>query len=296
MLIKERDSLEGNIAELTEIKEKANLDEKKRRLIEREIAFIKKGAKGEEDSAYFIDFHFRNSKNWAVIHDLRLQLNGHVAQIDHLLINRFLNIFVLESKNFREALQINERGEFFFIRGNKLISIESPIEQNRRHAHLLEKFLETTDILPTRLGMRISPAFKAFVLVSPKLRVIRPINGAFNTDMVIKSDAFYEVTQQLGFVESLGMIGKMISPESLEDTARKLASHHVPAKIDYYRKFKISRAVDVENKTDQDKIYFCFSCKKQVPMNVARFCWQNRTRFGGRVYCFECQRLIKKEA
>jgi hypothetical protein len=48
----------------------------------------------------------------AVIHDLRLDIDGRVAQIDHLLIHRSLNCFVLETKQVHAGLKITETGEF----------------------------------------------------------------------------------------------------------------------------------------------------------------------------------------
>ncbi len=61
-------------------------------------------------AAYEIDFHHKASRNWAVIHDLRLEYRGRVAQIDHLLINRWLEFWVCESKHFSEGVAINEQG------------------------------------------------------------------------------------------------------------------------------------------------------------------------------------------
>ena len=43
---------------------------------------------------------------------IRIDHRGRVAQIDHLLINRFLDIFVLESKNYYYGVKISEGGEF----------------------------------------------------------------------------------------------------------------------------------------------------------------------------------------
>ncbi len=40
-----------------------------------------------------------------MIHDLRVQCNGRVAQADHLLIDRFLEIYVVESKSFRTKIR-----------------------------------------------------------------------------------------------------------------------------------------------------------------------------------------------
>jgi hypothetical protein len=93
MIIKRMDSKKEEIAELTALL-KERVTRYQRFLIERELKAIRSGVAGEKDSAYYIDFYFRNSKNWAVTHDLRLEHNDQVAQIDHLLINRFFDIYV----------------------------------------------------------------------------------------------------------------------------------------------------------------------------------------------------------
>jgi hypothetical protein len=37
------------------------------------------------------------------------------------------------------------------------------------------------------------------------------------------------------------------------------------------------------------KSYYCYSCKADIPTEVARFCWDRRDRFGGKAYCRRCQ-------
>ncbi len=59
---------------------------------------VRSGIKGEEEAAYHINFALKDSKTWVAIHDLRLKCNGRVAQMDHLLIDRFLELYVIESK------------------------------------------------------------------------------------------------------------------------------------------------------------------------------------------------------
>ena len=70
MIIKWMDSKEAEIAELEALL-KGNLNTRQRFLMERELKAIKAGVSGEKDSAYYIDFYFGRSKNWAVIHDLK---------------------------------------------------------------------------------------------------------------------------------------------------------------------------------------------------------------------------------
>jgi hypothetical protein len=78
MIVKRMDSKEQEIAELETLL-KAKLKPYQRFQIERELKAMRGGVQGEKDSAYYIDFYFGDSRNWAVIHDLRLKHKGQVA-------------------------------------------------------------------------------------------------------------------------------------------------------------------------------------------------------------------------
>jgi len=243
MLIKERDNHDADVENLLRLL-KCQITAKQRFFIEREIKCIGSGARGEESSAYYIDFRYKDSVNWAIIHDLRLEHRGFVAQIDHLLINRFLDIYVLESKNYYYGIKITPEGEFLVWNGKTFVAIESPVEQNKRHIELLEKLVQATGILPTRLGLPISPSFLNYVMVAPNSRVDRPSKAKYNTDMVIKADALVAAIDKrvdsaspTGVVSSLA---KVVSQETLETFARKLVRFHRPSTIDYAGKFGVS--------------------------------------------------------
>ena len=71
---------------------------------------------GERDAAYEIEFHLGPNPNRMTIHDLRLEVDGRVAQIDHLIITRLVNFWVCESKHFAEGVAINDYGEWIVLR------------------------------------------------------------------------------------------------------------------------------------------------------------------------------------
>jgi Nuclease-related domain len=243
MIIKKMDSKQEEIAELTALL-KGRLTSNQRFVIERELKAIRGGFSGEKDSAYYIDFYFGDSKNWAVIHDLRLEHKGKVAQIDHLLINRFFDIYVLESKSYSYKLKITPEGEFQTYYGKECIGIPSPIEQNKRHIHLLGLFLKSHNILPTRVGISIRPRFKNLILVSPKSIITRPLKKKFDTSSVIKADTLRttidrELAKQNPLAD-LATISKTCSSTTLMDTARTLASFHKPKRIDFRAEFGLS--------------------------------------------------------
>ncbi len=300
MIIKKRDSKESDIKELTSLLT-LPLPDFKRFLIERELRFVKSGDRGETDAAYFIDFHFASSKRWAVIHDLRLEHRDRVAQIDHLLINRCFDIYILETKNFSYGVKITETGEFLVNYNNKYFAIESPIEQNKRHQIVLEQVLKKYDVMPQRLGIPISPSFHPYVLVSPKSQVSRPSKAAFDTSMVIAADtlrtAIDKRIDEMNNISVLTTASKFSSFESVVEAAKRLASLHKPMKIDYRKRFGIednpqhSRTPELVQ-PESAKRNYCFKCKKPVTEKVANYCADFKKKFGGKVYCFDCQKEI----
>ena len=93
MLLKSKDGRQEDIQELNRLLTMKSTA-KQRFYIERELKFLVSGERNEQTSAYYLDFRFKDSPHWAMIHDLRIEHGGRVAQIDHLLINRFLDIYI----------------------------------------------------------------------------------------------------------------------------------------------------------------------------------------------------------
>lgn len=231
MLIKKADDHTEELQQIESAAAKLKGEVAKR--AENELKQRKAGVKGEADSAYQIDFHWGQSPNRAIIHDLRIEHAGRVAQIDHLLVNRRLDCYVLESKHFHAGIKITEQGEFLRWNDYKhtFEGMESPLEQNERHIAVLKDVLKTLD-LPARLGMRITPACYSFVLVSPKSRIDRP--KTFDTSRVIKADqiktSIFNDVDTEGALTTFASIAKLVSSETMENVARQLAARHRPVK------------------------------------------------------------------
>ncbi len=110
MLLKAPDDKRPLLLELERLA--ATAAPRQKREIEEMLRTLRAGIKGEQEAAYLLDFQFKVSRNTAILHDLRLELYGRVAQIDYLLLHRTLNIFVLETKHFLTGIRITEGGEF----------------------------------------------------------------------------------------------------------------------------------------------------------------------------------------
>lgn len=241
MLIKEKDKNQEQVDYLTDLLER-DIPDSKKQLVERELKCLYSGEKGEKTSAYYLDFEFKQSKNWLLIHDLRLEHNGEIAQIDHLLINRMMEIYILESKNFSSGVAISDEGDFSYLYNNKPCPIPSPIAQNQRHITLLDHFLTDNNLLPKRLGVLLKPNYKNIVLISPSSRLTKPKKGLYDCSAVMKSDRFIgHLEKDIEAADLNPLIGltKVISSDSLRNFGEMLAYLHQPLKINYSAKFGV---------------------------------------------------------
>ena len=112
MLIKSADDKTPHIEALGALLDRPDVDATLRKRIEQEIKISRAGVRGEAEAAYKIDFHYKEREGWAVVHDLRIEVGGRVAQIDHLLLNRLLDCYVLETKSFSEGVSTSTESSF----------------------------------------------------------------------------------------------------------------------------------------------------------------------------------------
>ena len=313
MLIKSADDKQPDIDALTALQERSDLDASTRRRIEQEIRTIRAGITGERDAAYEIDFHFRDSPKRVVIHDLRIEVDGRVAQIDHLMINRLLDIWVCESKHFAEGVGVNDNGEWVAFWKGRPRGIPSPVEQNRKHIAVLNDAFEKGLVrLPKRLGITLKPQIHGFILVSSGARISRPKGPAAarvdGLDTVVKVDQFAATInkqiEDMSMVSTFGAIPRLISTKALEDIGKQLAAIHRPSQVDWAARFGLSSAIAVPRTAGPLAVpaaspaadQTCASCGSIVSPKVASYCEANAQRLASRILCWDCQRRRPKPA
>lgn len=282
MILKHADNKDDQIAELKRIIDESPTNA--RSPFEQELRTLQSGIDGEKESSYLIDFEYASSNKMMVIHDLRLEIDGRVAQIDHLLINRALDVIVLETKNFRSGVKITEEGEFLRWNDYKRTyeGMASPIHQNERHIAVLKDAISQIE-LPRRLGVRVSPAYHSFVLVAPKARIIRP--EKFDSSCVIKADSLRKTIQQMfdkeSVLQTLGSISRVVSTETLEGIGIQLVDLHRPAHSKYAERLTaLEKDYGVQVQGSKD-VYTCRRCGSQ---NISI----QHGRYGYYFKCGEC--------
>ena len=308
MIIKKADDKTKRLALLAELKKSAALDAQQKEWLDEELSRVRRGIEGERDAAFYIDSYLKDSKNNAVIHDLRLEVDGEVAQIDHLIVNRLMHFVLIETKCFNGNVSINEFGEFSVTYANgRTYGIPSPIEQSKRHQRVLSKLVEQLGITG-RLGVK--PSFHHLVLLHPKAVIQRPNKKDLDTSNVIKADALPAWHDQwadktLGVADTLTGLLSIRSTDTIKEWAQQFTQKHRPSNPLSLPDFMAPRQAPVPSvqprpeattTTTPDeslkKRLICVTCRSKITYNVGLFCWNNEKRFGGFQYCRDHQQGI----
>ncbi len=292
MIIKKADDRSYDVETLKNLRSLPHITGDQVNRLDKELAALRSGLKGEREAAYHIDFHYGDGLNYAIIHDLRIEYEGQVAQIDHLILGRMLTGFLCETKYWSDGVSINPEGEFSAHYGQKTFGIPSPIMQNARHIKVLNSLFASTYIArPKRLGITLPINLKPITLVSTGAIIRRP-SGKIREKFieVIKADQLGDYIQvHMDKNTSVLSLGTLISADKLRRLAQSIAALHKPIRINYAAKFGITAPPSFElNKIitpATTKIYHCAICAAQVELKVARFCWFNKDRFNGEIRC-----------
>lgn len=293
MILKHKDDVAPHLAELERLAKIPSLTKAQRNAIEDELWLIRAGAKGERDAAYHIDFGWKNGTHSAVIHDLRIEHGGRVAQIDHLILTWSLDCHVIESKAFGGEVRVSESGEWETRTRYGQRGIPSPVEQNRRHIEVLGAFMRDHHLAPKRLGRPLALVFHNWVLVSPHCKLQRKGDG---WDQVVKMDMFerqfFKRLEGQGFVGTVAAATRLVSLKTVETLAQSLVRAHQPFAVNYAAKFGINVSVgnnDSRFAPPEPPPEKCATCAVPLELKVINFCRLNEQKFGGKILCRSCQ-------
>ena len=97
----------------------------------------------------------------------------------------------------------------------------------------------------------------------------------------------------------------MIAPEALEAFATRIAAIHKPIAFDWRTRFGLddgecaarsthatAAAASPDRTQGKAAKLSCAACGAKVNSSVARFCWLNKVRLGGAIYCMDCQKGV----
>jgi hypothetical protein len=311
MQIKAADDRDADIKVLEELLARPALPTATRQGIEQEIRSIRAGVVGERDAAYEIEFYFGKSQNYVTIHDLRIEHDGRVAQIDHLIINRVLQIWVCESKHFVDSVSINAEGEWARSYRGHEYGVPSPIEQNKKHIDVLEGLFESGAVSLPRRIFTMRPQLLSLILVSNNAVIKRPRTKVAGVDAVIKAERLKTGVYDTWDDRIRTMFQRLVSTETIERLARDLVALHQPKGFDWAAKFRLDLALADSGSSpgtptrpeaadrgapSDPSGRLCERCGGPTTFAEVAFCRYNRPRFVGRTYCRPCQAIVSPVA
>jgi hypothetical protein len=240
------------LLDLIELSNKVDVNKKE--FIDRDITFLRHGLEGEKN----VYFELKNSFiPMLCLHDIRLEYNDYVAQLDFVIItNKF--IYVLETKKLNGDIEITKDGDF--IRTIKSYSgktikregIYSPISQNERHINILKEILLKEKLIKN------TPIKSAVILANPKTILNKTKCPKSIQNNIYKYD-------QLTTLLKKELNDKSNDKDVLEKYSYEIADYLVqnnkPIKINYAAKYSLDEVVFLkeeepqkENKTIKEEI------------------------------------------
>ncbi len=327
MLIKSADDKTKRLALLEDLKQSPLLDMRQKKWLRDELMRCRKGIQGEKESAFYLDSYFKDADNHVVLHDLRLVVDGEVAQIDHLVLARGGAVYLLETKNYAGSLEVNDHGEFTAVYDDERYGIPSPLEQSKRHERVLARLMETLGMVG-RTDKKLS--FHHVVMLHPKAVIIRPDPKKLDTSYLIKADQFPAWREK--YVESMGVgavfktVLNLRSQDTIKEWGETLKRQHRPADLLALPDFMKPKAAPAADRPAAPvapvpsalakvakpaqpallaewpapvvpdgglaKKLICAHCRAKISFPEGKFCWNNAKRFGGLQYCREHQGLF----
>ena len=239
MLIKTYDDKDPEIQTLFQLLE-ATSNPEKRKVIAREIKKLQFTQNSDKASLDELSVHFGEAERYHLIQDFWLNIDGKLAHIDHLLINRYLDIHVLDTKHFSEGLSVSEDEEFMAWYGGKSHSIPSPLERNEQSIAVLIEAMRFIH-LPTRFGIAIKPAYYSAALVSNRATLLQPELADSNT---FKTDQFASLlikeADAAGVFSALSLLPRMLSLDALARFTHQLVAMHRPQQTNWRTKLALA--------------------------------------------------------
>jgi len=159
------------------------------------------GRRAERQMAHYLDRHFGDATNVLLLHDLRIELGGEVAQMDHLVVHSF-GVAIVESKSVTTEVRINAAGEWERWWDRRWQGMRDPILQGERQGMLLKKLLTSrqAELLDKAVFGLLQGNFKnmaldVFAAISDQGRISRAEKG--QAPRVLKADAVPNAIQDV---------------------------------------------------------------------------------------------------
>lgn len=238
MLYKSPDNLERYLVEL--VQAQGMIGSFEHAFAARAVAHQQACVTAFHEFSGYLDEAFGVPDDIVVAHDVRISCEAGRAHVDHVLLTRFLDVFLLESRFDGDELIVNDQEEFSLRYGDgTVVRVRSPINQLRRNLIVMQHVFKSI-ALPEKLGQPIVPTFHRYVVVPQGMRIT-------NTSSV-RADYFQrpkEILRKIHAASHRGAVRSLMSgltPKQLSDIAKIVVRWHTPDKVDFIGKYRVAMA------------------------------------------------------
>lgn len=201
------------------------------------------GNEAEKQMAFYLRRAFGSDPDVFVFNNLRLEHEGEVGQIDHLILHKG-GMVIVESKSVTSAVRINDREEWTRQWNGRWQGMASPVLQARRQADVLRDVLQAhREQLLNKMMFGQQRGFRAFVIdVLVAISDSGVIEAKGDRPEVRKADQVPEQIKalmrehaslanplSLRFDRRAMQEGFNLAPDKLTRTVTFLRNHHVEA-------------------------------------------------------------------
>lgn len=225
MIIKERDATDRTIAALE--RRAAVAGDAVLRAGCRSAASRLRADPTSAEACDFVDHWFADAEDWAVIHDLRLRVDNHALQFNHVLVSDTLEIVCLDTRWMRHGLEIAERGPCRVVGVDESRLVASPLDALARNLRKLGTEIQRIGPPRGRLGLGPRVALRGCVLVDPASRSTTGAAGTRGNVAVHPRDALQTMLWKTERRQLHTPLDRLRG-ERLERFAEALAARHQP--------------------------------------------------------------------
>ncbi|MBK1673990.1 hypothetical protein CKO35_11860 [Ectothiorhodospira shaposhnikovii] len=194
-------------------------------------------------------------ENVVILHDLRLEHEDQVVEIDHLLINRNLQITLVDSVLIGcGSLRINAEGEsLIWSEDNSrwLTAVRQPFPELAEKALILGQILDE-GWWPKRLGISLAHPIETCLVVDDHDRVILDDPATYESRVIKLGDFLPWYSKQRmktpltqGVKALVRRATNRVDLNTLERIAFDLADRHQPAPVDYFQRLHLDQPAPV---------------------------------------------------
>lgn len=172
-----------------------------------------------------INSKYGNNQNWAVVHNLSFVLEDTIIDIDHIIVDRYLNFNILNSQLFLHNIKITPELDFMVLSLDHYSPVPSPLTYNDMTVLALEKLLKTSSIIPDIDNK--NPNFSSYVLMGLGSTVVSPKDK--KVDSVVKVDQLYQSMvgkiNESGVFKSIDGMSTMVTTDELKKIETNLTKY-----------------------------------------------------------------------